>query len=145
MDVDGLRKELEEHLAKNPDANAPSGFRDRFDSALEQMAGEDGIPDSKWEAQLQRIRDEAEAAHNCLGDHIDLPDDEPRTKPAGLGDPPPVEQGLDEREKALPPTASGGRIKNLDGRGPAVLLQRFGIPLGVATLALAAAYFAFRS
>ena len=145
MDVDALRKELEEHLAKNPDTSAPSGFRDRFDSALEQMAGNDGIPDSAWEAQLQRIRDEAEAAHKCLGDHIDLPDDEHRTKPAGAGDPPPVEKRLDEREKILPPAASGGRIADAEGPVSVGFLRRFGIPLGVAAIALAAAYFAFRS
>jgi hypothetical protein len=144
MDVDGLRKELEEHLAKNPDPSAPSGFRDRFDSAVEQMAGNDGIPDSAWEAQLQRIRDEAEAAHQCLGDHIDLPDEEIRTKPAGAGDPPPVEQRLEDRDTIRPPAAdSGGRIAAAEGQ--IGFLKRFGIPLGVAAIALAAAYFAFRS
>ena len=88
---------------------------------------------------MARVLDQGVAVGHS-GDEIGDPSDA-----AGLGDPPPVDQGLDERDKVLPPTASGGRIKNVDGRGPAVLLQRFGIPLGVATLALAAAYFAFRS
>ncbi|HMJ93738.1 MAG TPA: hypothetical protein VK472_06540 [Allosphingosinicella sp.] len=125
MDVDGLRKELEEHLKENPDKNAPSGFRDRFDTVLEQMAAEDGVPDDVWEGQLQRIRNEAEAAHNCLRDQSDVPDNDPRTEPDGGGAPPPVEHAA--------------------GRGSSGLLQRLGIPLGVTAIALAAAYFAFRS
>ena len=145
MDVDSLRKELEEHLKKNPDESAPSGFRDRFESVLEQMAADDGIEDSEWEAQLQRIRDEAEAAHKCTGDQSDVPDNDLRTDPAGGGDSPPVEQESDDRETATPPAAdSGGRTVGSEGRDSGGLL-RFGLPFGIAAIALAAAYFAFRS
>lgn len=136
MDVDSLRKELEEHLKKNPDKSAPSGFRDRFDSALEQMAADDGVPDETWEAQLERITAEAEAAHECMHNESDVPDNERRTEPAGGGDSPLVEQGTGEA--ARPPTADAEN--QLTG-----LLRRFRLPLGVAAIALAAAYFAFRT
>jgi hypothetical protein len=131
MDVDGLRKELEEHLKANPDENAPSGFRDRFESALEQMASDDGIPDEIWEAQLQRIRNEAEAAAKSACDD---------------GDPPPPKKELDGGDEIKPPAVdSGGGNAGTEGRDSAAFLRRFALPLGVAAIALAAAYFAFRS
>ena len=123
MDVDALRKELEEHLEKNPDQDAPSGFRDRFESALEQMDADDGISDEQREAELQRIRDEAKAAHSCVSDQSDVPDNESGTKPEGGGD------GSADAERP----------------NPTAILRRFSIPFGVAVIALAAAYFAFRS
>ena len=146
MDVDGLRQELEEHLKKNPDESAPSGFRDRFESVLEQMKADDGITDDEWHAQLQRIRDEAEAAHTCVGDQSDVPDNEAPTDPAGGGDSPPVEQDPDDRGPTDPPNpGSDGPIADTGGEVSAGFLRRFGLPLGVPVIALAAAYFAFRS
>ena len=121
MDVDALRKELEEHLKKNPDGSAPSGFRDRFESVLEQMAADDGITDDEREAELQRIRDEAEAAHKCASDQSDVPDNQVQTD------------------------RSGGGIADRESGDPAAFLRRLGIPIGVVALALAAAYFVFRS
>ncbi|HEY5721383.1 MAG TPA: hypothetical protein VIT45_03585 [Allosphingosinicella sp.] len=146
MDVDALRKELEEHLKKNPDEHAPSGFRDRFESVLEQLGGDDGIPDEAWVAQLHRIRDEAEAAAKCGCDDGGERGDEDLTEPADGGDSPPVEQRPDDHDTTNSPAdSSGPRIAESEGQGPAGLLQRFGIPLGVAALALAAAYFTLRS
>ena len=146
MDVDGLRKELEEHLKKNPDESAPSGFRDRFESILEQMKADDGITDDEWHVQLQRIRDEAEAAHTCLGDQSDVPDNDFRTEPPGGGDSPPVDQDLDDRGPTDPPDpGSGGPVADSEGEVSAGFLRRLALPLGIAAIALAAAYFAFRS
>ena len=126
MDVDALRKELEEHLGKNPDENAPSGFRDRFESVLEQMRADDGVPDEAWNAQLQRIRDEAEAAAKCASD------DQGGTRGTRGKDVPTEEAG-------------GGASTPAQDQASASFLQRFGLPLGVAAIALAAAYFALRS
>ena len=66
MDVEALKNELEQHLAKNTDEHAPHGFRDRFGILAEQYQaeGEDG-PKAAIEAELQQIRAEAEAAANC--------------------------------------------------------------------------------
>ena len=68
MDVDGLRNELEKQLAKNPDAHAPQGFRDRFDAEVARYeSSESDVPKSAREAELQRIHDEAEAAATAAG------------------------------------------------------------------------------
>ena len=62
MDVDSLRNELEKHLAHNPDADAPQGFRARFDMAVEQYQGDGGgMTKEALETELQQIRTEAEA------------------------------------------------------------------------------------
>jgi hypothetical protein len=76
MDVNKLRAELEEQLAKNPHEDAPDGFRDRFEAAV----ADDG-PKDEVEAQLRRIRDEAEAAARAV--HADAP----APKPPGLSAP----------------------------------------------------------
>ena len=146
MDVEGLRKELEEHLKKNPDDSAPSGFRDRFESVLEQMKADDGITDDEWHEQLQRIRNEAEAAAKLACDDGYTPGKEVPAEPAEGGDPPIAEKGLDDGEAARPPASdSGGSTAGAEGQDSAGFLQRFGLPLGIAAIALAAAYFAFRS
>lgn len=123
MDVDALRKELEEHLGKNPDDNAPSGFRDRFETVLEQKRADDGVPDEVWDAQLRRIRDEAEVAAKCASDDQD---------------------GTPGKEVPIEGPGGGGSTPAQD-QASAGFLQRFGLPLGVAAIALAAAYFALRS
>jgi hypothetical protein len=68
MDVDSLKAELEKHLAKNPDEHAPHGFRDRFNTLVEQYQSEgDSIPKPVLEQELQQIRNEAEAAAKAAG------------------------------------------------------------------------------
>lgn len=66
MDIPGLKAELEEHLKRLSHADAPGGFRDRFEQAVEHHQAEHDPEDkSELEAQLHRIRDEAEAAANA--------------------------------------------------------------------------------
>ena len=68
MDVDSLKAELEKHLAKNPDEHAPHGFRDRFNTLVEQYQAEgESIPKPVIEQELQQIRNEAEAAAKAAG------------------------------------------------------------------------------
>src|SRR5436305_6928700 len=84
MDVDSLRNELEKHLAHNPDAQAPHGFRDRFNMAVEQyQAGGEGLPTAALEAELQQIRAEAEAAAKAAGTESDAPAPQPGTEAMG--------------------------------------------------------------
>ena len=81
MDVDSLKAELEKHLAKNPDEHAPHGFRDRFNTLVEQYQSEgDCIPKPYWSSELQQIRNEAEAAAKAAGtEPADDPADAPRS------------------------------------------------------------------
>jgi hypothetical protein len=128
MDVDSLKAELEEHLAKNPDADAPHGFRDRFQSLTEQYQAEGGeIPKSVWEGELQRVRNEAEAAWKCADpshDHGPAARAEARETPAA----PASDARADETVN--PPVAG--------------FMQRYGIALIVAVVVLAGAWYFFR-
>lgn len=132
MDVDSLRAELETHLAKNPDADAPGGFRDRFETLVEQyQAADDDVPKPEMEAMLQQIRAEAEAAWSCMehGRGEDAPPraEEPRAEPANRPTPPgdPVSERLD------PQVIQPGFI------------QRYGLVLVVAVVALGGAWYFF--
>ena len=57
MDIPGLKAELEEQLKRISHADAPGGFRDRFEQAVEHHEAEHDPEDkSELEAQLRRIR-----------------------------------------------------------------------------------------
>jgi len=135
MDVDSLKAELEEHLKKNPHPDAPGGFRDRFDAFVEQHAEDaEDFPKAYVEEQLQRIRDEAEAAWNAAE--------------AEAGDAPRV--GARGAPAAAPsvgapsaPAADGGGAGDAAGASPG-FLQQYGIALVAALIVLAIAYFYFR-
>jgi hypothetical protein len=153
MDVDGLRNELEELLKKNPDENAPQGFRDRFEAAVAMMSVEgDGIPVQAQEAELQRIRDEAEAAAAAAGGARagrGAPAPAPKRKATAptrpkKGDPGPVETKIDDHGSAAGAQMGSGPVEAQDSAS-AALLQRFGIAGGVAVAVLVAAYFFLRS
>lgn len=122
MDVDSLKNELEGHLKRNPDENAPSGFRDRFAATIEDIeAAEDEESKAELQAALQQIRAEAEAAANCACDPAEVPKaeaDEAEAVEAKADEPPPeppvaaaapeaesVEAKLDE-PLAEPPAAA---------------------------------------
>ena len=137
MDIDSLRAELEQHLAKNPDPDAPEGFRARFETLVQQyQAADDDVPKPQMEGMLQQIRDEAEAAWCCVEhgreEHAPpkAPDPGPRAEPAGkptpLGDP--------VTERAAPqmtPSEAG-------------FLQRYGLALAIGLVVLAGAYYFYR-
>jgi hypothetical protein len=130
MDVDSLKTELEKHLANNPDEHAPHGFRDRFDTVVEQYQAEGGtVSKSALEAELLQIRVEAEAAANAAaspGAEAAPPRVEPPVRPVPPGEP----AGAPGNDSVDPP-ASG-------------LVQRYGLALVVAVIVLAAAYYFFR-
>ena len=66
MVVASLRSELEQHLQRNPHPQAPEGFRDRFDQLVEHYEAEsDPAERSAIEADMRRVRNEAEAAANA--------------------------------------------------------------------------------
>ena len=66
MVVASLRSEMEQHLERNPHPLAPGGFRDRFDQLVEHHETEtDPEERSRIEADMRRIRHEAEAAANA--------------------------------------------------------------------------------
>jgi hypothetical protein len=128
MDVDSLKAELEEHLAKNPDEHAPGGFRDRFDLLVEQYQADDGdVPKSVLEAELQQIRSEAEAAWSCCAT-------------------PHAEEAPPRAEAVEIPADPGGPISAPadDVDPPASGLMRYGLALVAALVILAAAYYFFR-
>ncbi|MBV9882873.1 MAG: hypothetical protein JO276_07695 [Sphingomonadaceae bacterium] len=139
MDVDSLKTELEKHLAKNPDAHAPHGFRDRFETAVEQyQSGADQIPKAEREAELQRICAEAEAAANAAGVTEAAPAEpaqrvaietrpEPELRPAASD---PVRTEVDP--VVNPPAPEGGSG------------LRYGVAILIAAVVLAGAYCFFR-
>lgn len=130
MDVDSLKAELEEHLAKNPDEHAPGGFRDRFDTLVEQYKDEgDDVPKSAMETELQQILDEAEAAWNAAASpraETPPPRAEPVERPAAPGDP--IRATIDAH---VNPPEPG-------------FMMRYGLALIIALVVLAGAYYFFR-
>jgi hypothetical protein len=138
MDVDSLKTELEKQLARNPDPDAPHGFRGRFESAAEQYHSDaDQIPKAAREAELQRICAEAEAAANAAGLTEAAPAapaqrvqvetrPEPKVRPAAA-DPVQVEAA----PLVNPPTEGGGPV-------------RYGVAILIAAVAFAGAYYFFR-
>jgi len=132
MDVDSLKAELEEHLAKNPDEHAPHGFRDRFNIVVEQyQAAESDVPKAVLETQLQQIRADAEAAWKCC-DAPHAPDEPHRVetaeRPAVPAPGDPISARVDEH---VNPATPG-------------FIQRYGLALIVAVVVLGAAYYFFR-
>jgi hypothetical protein len=136
MDIDSLRAELETHLAKNPDPDAPGGFRSRFETLVEQYnAPDDDVPKPQMEAMLQQVRADAEAAWCCV-EHArgedappHAPEPPPRAEPADRPTPP----GDPVIERAHPDL-------NVPGAG---FVQRYGIGLVVVVVVLGAAYYFF--
>ena len=147
MDVDSLRNELEKHLAHNPDADAPQGFRARFDMAVEQyQAGGEGIPKEALEAELQQIRTEAEAAAKAAGAEGGEPAPQPRAESAAdaaVAPEPPAEPVVvpPAAPVVTPPAAPAA-----DHADPAPSgFARYAVPLIAGLIAMAAAwYFFFR-
>jgi hypothetical protein len=140
MDVDSLKAELEEHLAKNPDEHAPHGFRDRFDSIAEQYKCEGcEVPKAVWEGELQRVRDDAEAAWRAAdGSGADAPPPraeapQPRAEAVEAPSAPPAPV-----ERSDPP-----RLDPVDPPPPG-FLQRYGVALAVAAVVLIGAWYFFR-
>jgi cell division septation protein DedD len=130
MDVDSLRAELEAQVAKIPHQDAPDGFRDRFDHVAECLkSGEGDCPQSALEAQLQQIRDEAEAAAK-----------------AGA-----AEAAGGEEDRAAPMSAPQSAPKSAPAPAPRqepepepASFQRYGIAAGIVVVLLVAAYFYLR-
>ena len=148
MDVEGLKAALEEHLKHNPDEHAPQGFRDRFDSVVEELkSGDTDFEEAELHAQLEQIRKEAEGAvhaHNADGSEIgdpgigsDRPADPPRDERPAPEDPDVGDPAIGGTDAGVPP-----RMADAEPAGGA--LQRFGFPLLVIVVLLAAAYFFFR-
>jgi hypothetical protein len=136
MDVDSLKAELEEHLAKNPDEHAPHGFRDRFDSLAEQYKIEGcKVPKSVWEGELQRVRDDAEAAWKAA-------------EGSGAGAAPRAEAPTPRADAVEAPAAPAERsdpptVDPVDPPAPG-FMQRYGIALVVAAVVLVGAWYFFR-
>jgi len=145
MDVDSLRNELEKHLAHNPDADAPQGFRARFDMAVEQYQGDGGgMTKEALETELQQIRTEAEAAAKAAGTESDAP----APHAAAVGDaalaPEPPAQPVVVAPAA--PVVAPPAAPVADHADPAPGgVGRYALPLIVGLIAMAAAwYFFFR-
>ena len=147
MDIDSLRNELEEHLKRNPDPDAPSGFRDRFDElAADIEAAQDEESKTELKAQLAKIRAEAEAAADCACDHSAASEAEAR------------ETGIDERsagaaeaQVAEPPSAEPATTglpaeqANEPVAGPeSGLIQRYGLIIAAVLVALVVAIYFYR-
>jgi hypothetical protein len=136
MDVDSLRAELETQLAKNPDPDAPDGFRDRFETLVEQYKdADDDVPKPQMEAMLQQVRAEAEAAWCCV-EHA-----------RGEDAPPYVPEAPPRAEPAVKPTSPGDPVERVDAQiepAEAGFVQRYGIGLVVAVIVLVGAYYFFR-
>jgi hypothetical protein len=136
MDIDSLRAELETHLAKNPDADAPDGFRDRFETLVEQyQAPDDDIPKPQMEAMLQQIRIEAEAAWCCV-EHARGEDAPPHAQ-----EPPPRAEPVNKPPHPGDPVSE--RAHQVSQPEPG-FMQRYGIALVVAVVVLGLAYYFFR-
>jgi len=130
MDVDSLKAELEEHLAKNPDEHAPSGFRDRFDTLVAQYKSDDeDVPKATLEAQLQKIRSEAEAAWACCA-----------APHAGEAPPPRAEQVDAPADPGGPVSAPADQPADTPASG----FMRYGLTIVAALVVLAAAYYFYR-
>jgi hypothetical protein len=140
MDVDSLKAELEKHLAHNPDAQAPHGFRDRFDILAEQYKADEGdVSKSALETELQQIRNEAEAAANCAGEQ---PRAEPPPRVLEVEKPAPPEERVSETVDAR---VNPAETVNANVEPPASgFIARYGIALVTAVVVLAAAYYFFR-
>jgi hypothetical protein len=139
MDVDSLKAELEKHLAKNPDENAPHGFRDRFNTLVEQYQAEGGsIPKATLEQELQQIRNEAEAAANAAGtESAGDPAPAPRAEaPAEPAPPPPAE--------AVPSAPVSAPVNASADPAPSGAMPRMLIALVIGVIVLAAAWYFFR-
>jgi hypothetical protein len=133
MDIDSLREELEQHLKQNPDAQAPDGFRDRFDQAVEHHKAETDAGDkAELEAQLHRIRDEAAAAAKAGGS------DPVPGRDAGVAVPrgdPVLRHPVPSPGDPAPVVANPAPVEGLaPGRG-----LRFRYSIGLAAVAAAAA------
>ena len=141
MDVEALRNELEQHLSKNPDEHAPHGFRDRFETLVEQyQAGDDDIPKEAIETELQQIRNEAEAAWSCCAEH-------PRGEAA-----PKIEEAPKAEDRPAPPSpepierpaAAPADTVVPDEPAEPGFMQRYGLALIIIVVALGAAWYFFR-
>jgi hypothetical protein len=133
MDVDSLKAELEEHLAKNPDDQAPDGFRDRFNVLLEQYQANDGEHGTKAviETELQQIRAEAEAAWRCC--------ESPRAEEA-----PPRAEAVEAPVAPAPGDPVRAQVDEHVNPAAPGFMQRYGLSLIVAVVVLGAAYYFFR-
>ncbi len=171
MDVDSLKNELEEHLKRNPDEHAPSGFRDRFAATLEDIEAAGSDEEKKeLEAELQRIRTEAECAANCAcGDSGDAaseadeakgedraaeapaaataaeaPRDEPMAEEpapaASAAEPSPPPASAGPRPAAAPAEAANDSA----GEPAAGLMQRYGLILALVLIALVVVIYFYR-
>jgi|GEM_PF-5747382 len=110
MDVDSLKNELEGHLKRNPDENAPSGFRDRFAATIEDIeAAEDEESKKELQAALEQIRAEAEAAANCACEPAEAPKD-------GADEAEAVEAKADERPPEPPVAAAAPAAKAVEAK-----------------------------
>ena len=147
MDVDSLRNELEQHLANNPDPDAPHGFRARFNMAAEQYAaGDAGIPKEALEAELQQIRNEAEAAAKDAGTESDEPAAQPHAdavqEPVAAPEPPAEPVVVAPAAPVVAPPAAPAADHGDPAPGG---FGRYGVALVVAVVVIAAAwYFFFR-
>jgi hypothetical protein len=157
MDVESLRKELEEHLKNNPDEHAPAGFRDRFEATIEDIEAADSDESrTELEAQLHQIRVEAEVAVKCACDdgeasaptasREEAAAEAPAPKPeaddsdpivgAAAPDPEIVEPKIDDHaaEPIVEPREDPGQG----------LMQRYGLLLVVALIVVVAAAYYLR-
>jgi cobalamin biosynthesis Mg chelatase CobN len=156
MDVDSLRNELENHLKRNPDEHAPSGFRDRFAATIEDLeAAEDDESKAELEAALKQIRAEAEAAANCACDPAEAqeagPDEakaeEPRSEPDAAAVAPavqavePAAEELPEPSAAAPAEQASDPVVAEPVSGP---MQRYGLILAAILVALVVAVYFYR-
>ena len=143
MDVEALRNELEQHLAKNPDEHAPHGFRDRFGILAEQHQAEgDDAAKAVIENELKQIRNEAECAWKCC-EH-----------PAGE-DAPPKAETPSPRVEEVPPKAEDRPAppspepieRQADAPVEAAqpgFMGRYGFALIIIVVVLAGAWYFFR-
>ena len=139
VDVANLKSDMEQHLEKNPDENAPEGFRDRFEAAVAELeSAENDEERDACHAQLRQIRKEAEAAAKAAG----MAGEEGSAAEAGASDdtggPAAEEQTVAPGEPTpeAPPDAVG------EATG---FLQRYGLPLLIVLVVLVAAYLVLRS
>lgn len=152
MDVAGLRQEMERFLAQNADHDAPTGFRCRFETAVQAYEAEGGsIPKSELEAELRQIRNEAEIAVKAAeADHAEAapPPAEPVVAPAERKAPvAPIaapEAPAEREEPAAAPAAPEEPVAERDGAPVFGGVVTYGIGILVALAALAGAYFLFR-
>jgi hypothetical protein len=133
MDVESLRNELEGFLGRNPDADAPHGFRARFEAELCRYGAASG-DDAKAaiEQQLRQICSEAEIADKAA--ETERTETAAATaESAARAEAPavPVDPGGAPAAETAPAPASGGFLA-------------YGIGILIAILAIAGAYVFFR-